>query len=178
MQNIIKDKILKTEKVNWKNLKQLQKDNLKELTKDDFEKLKNSIVNNHYIDPLKVWDDGKTKWNIDGTHRVKAFHILESQGVQIPEKFTANFIDCKDKKEAAKFVTIFSSIYAKVQDEGLYEFLNDFNINFEDIKLEVDLPNIDLENFDKGFIEDEIKEKEFDENIETKNKCPSCAYEW
>jgi hypothetical protein len=173
---VIKSKILKSEKVNWKSLKQIQKDNFKDLTKEDFEKLKASIVNNNFIESFKIWQDKDTLWILDGTHRIKALHILESQGYMIPEKFNADFIECADKKEAAKLVTIYSSIYAKVTDEGFYEFLSEYNLNFEDLKLEIDIPNIDLEKFEIGYVE-KFDPESIDLGMggEAEKKCPHCG---
>ncbi len=48
--------------------------------------------------------------------------------------------------------------------------------NFDD----KDLLDWGLDNSDFGFDsgDDNIKEKEIDENIQTENKCPKCGYEW
>ena len=48
-------------------------------------------------------------------------------------------------------------------------------------ELKVELPDLDMTDF--GFEADETgdpnkEQKEFDENIETKNKCPKCGYQW
>lgn len=51
-------------------------------------------------------------------------------------------------------------------------------------KLDIELPGIDFEGYDFGFdvssIEDEAPAsfKEYNEETETKHKCPACGYEW
>jgi hypothetical protein len=177
MEKIIKNRIIKTDKVKWRDFKFIQKDNFKELTNESFDKLKYSIMNNNFLESFKVWENEGNIYCLDGFHRVKILNILESEGFLIPDSFNADFIDCHDKKDAAKLVTIYSSIYASVTQEGFYEFLNDYNLNFEDLKLEIDIPKIDLEKFNDSFIED-IKEKEIDENLETGKECPKCGYKW
>jgi len=156
----IKDKIIKTEKVEWKKLKPLQGDNLKEFSQENYEKLKNSLLNNSFIDPLNVWESKGEIYILDGHHRVKMFFNLEKEGVSVPEKLTANFIDCKNKKEAAKVLLLACADYAKVKDKGLYDFLSVNELNFEDIKFEMDIPTISFSKFEDSFYKDEKTQKE------------------
>jgi hypothetical protein len=139
---MIKNRILKTEEVEWKKLKNIQAPNFKELTKEAYEKLKQSIVKNDYVMPLAVWQDGKDIYLIDGVHRLRVMTELEKEGVELPKKLPANFLDCKNRKEAAKLVLVYSSIYASVTNEGLYEFINLEGLNFDDLKLEIDIPEL------------------------------------
>ena len=175
----IKNKILKTELIHWKNAEWLQNKNLKELSSENLERIKTSIKNNNFVQPFNVWQDKKGDlWILDGHHRKLALECLEREGLKIPDKLPANFIDCKDKREAAKLVLVYSSIYAKIQVDGLKEFVELNNLDFADLAVEIDIPelNIDFlncnpENFDE-------KQKEYDENIDTDNCCPKCGYKW
>lgn len=173
----IKDKIIKSEKIEWKKLKQLQSDNFKEMTKSEYDALKNSIVKNDFVESFKVWENDNNIYVLDGVHRTKMLRELEKEGHEVPERFTAYFVECKDIKEAAKLVTIYSSRYAKVVEEGFYEFLNDYKLDINSLKDQIDIPDINLDKFQDGYFE-EPKEKELDENINTENQCPSCGYKW
>lgn len=144
----IKNKILKSELVNWKELVPLQPDNFKELTGEAYLRLKQSILKNNFVMSFTIWDSGKEKFLIDGVHRFKVLTLLEEEGYSVPDLLPCTFIDCKDKKEAIKLVLIYSSIYAKVQEDGLYELLSLSGINFDDIKMEIDIPDIDLSKYD------------------------------
>lgn len=140
----IASKILKQAPVKWKSLKWLQNSNLKDIPADALSKLKKSLTENDFIQPFNVWQDSKgVVWILDGHHREKALKELETEGVAIPEELPANFIDCKTKKDAAKLVLVYSSIYARVSDQGLFDFLNDFELKIEDLT-DIDLPTIDL----------------------------------
>ena len=176
----IQDKILKSDFVEWKKFKFIQGEHLKGLTKEAYQKLRESIIQNNFVESFKVWQNGENLYCLDGFHRCKVFSELEKEGWDIPEKFRGDFIKCKDKKEAAKLVLIYSGIYARVQYDGLYEFLNIQGLDFDEIRKEIDLPEIDLEEFDVGFMKEynpENKEKEIG-FLETKNECPKCGYEW
>jgi hypothetical protein len=53
----IKDLILKTEKVNWQDLKDLQPINLK--NNYHSEKVKNSIIKNGFANTIYIWQNNK-----------------------------------------------------------------------------------------------------------------------
>ena len=168
----IEDKVIKTEKVDWRSFKFLQKSSFKDINKDQFQKLKTSIINNDFVETFKVWENGKGVYCLDGFHRCKALESLKEDGYAIPDTFTASFIQCKNKKDAAKKVLIDSSIYASVTDEGLYEFSHDFGIDFEAIKMEVDLPNLDLEKYGEGYTGSDQPESK------PQITCPECGHEF
>ena len=176
--NEIRNRVLKTELVEWRKLVELQPKNFKELGKINYEKLKQSILKENFVMSFTVWQDKETIYIIDGHHRYKVLDLLEKEGVSVPKKLPCTFIECKDKKEASKLVLTYSSFYAKVQEEGLYEFLNLNDFDFESIKNEIDIPNIDFKKFNASYFDIPIKEEEVDENIETNHECPNCGYKW
>jgi len=144
----IVSQIIKQSLVNWKSLKWLQSSKLKDIGEHGITKLKNSLKENNFVQPFNVWEDSKgVIWILDGHHREKALTQLEQEGYEIPETLPANFIDCKDKKEAAKMVLLYSSIYAKITNEGLGEFLDDFDLDLSNLVNEIDLPGLDFDNF-------------------------------
>lgn len=175
----IQSQILKQEPVQWKSLKWLQSSKLKDLGDRGIEKLKNSLKENNFVQPFNVWQDSKgTIWILDGHHREKALTQLEQEGYTIPETLPANFISCKDKKDAAKMVLLYSSIYAKITNDGLGEFLDDFDLDLSNLVNEIDLPGLDLadvmlENFEPAELEDQIKLDK-----EKLIKCPKCGHEF
>lgn len=169
----ISNKILKTELVTWKDLKFLQSENLKDLPKQAEEKLKQSILNNDFCQTFNVWQKGKDVFLLDGHHRVKILKKLEEEGNIIPDKFPANFIDCKNRKEACKLLLIYSSIYAKIEQDGLVEFLELEELTFDDLKFDIELPDMDFEDFEKNFSNSNKAEEELDEIPEEKKEAVS-----
>jgi hypothetical protein len=45
-------------------------------------------------------------------------------------------------------------------------------------EIELEDWGLDLSEININFEDEEIKEKEVDENIETTNECPKCGYKW
>jgi len=156
----IKDNILKTEKIEWRKLEWLQNEKLKEFFVKSKDLLKESLKKNDYIDPLNVWQDEIGKiWVLDGCHRQAALKECEEEGIKIPELLTANFIKCRDRKHAAKLVLVYAAKYAQITDEGLYEFIETEGLKLDDLKMEIDLPEIDFDDFEKDFYFDENEEE-------------------
>lgn len=153
----IKSKITAQKPVKWRSLEWLQNDRLKDIAPEDMAKLKNSLVRNNFIQPFNVWKDSKGKeWILDGRTRKIAMTELEAEGVIIPEKLPANYIDCKNKKEAARLVLIYSSSYAKVNPTGLKEYLDLNNLLINDIEKETEFSGMDLSLL---FPDDETEEE-------------------
>jgi len=175
----IENKVEKFELVDWRNLKWFQGE-LKELTTINYEKLKNSIVKNNFISPFYVTTlEGEINI-LDGHHRKKVMELIEKDGYKIPQLLPAVFVKCENKTEAGKILLAINSHYAKITDEGLYEFINNCDIDFESVKNDIEIPDINIEKFENGFVNDfmpENKEKEIDE-LNTENECPKCGYKW
>lgn len=175
---------IKTEYHTLEELQEFQ-GSLKELSKDNAEKLWRQMVETGFSDPFKVWEDPDGKLNLlDGHQRRRILLAKKSDGtgIVIPDKFPCDYIQCRDKREAKIRVLQFISQYGKVTDEGLYEFMVENELDPDLLKLDFDLPNLDVDYFLDGYFGEgttnEPDEKNLDENIETKNKCPKCGYEW
>ena len=144
------------------------------------------LDSNSFIDALNVWESPEGDiFILDGHHRQQMLDILEKDGYAIPEVFTCNFIECKDRKEAAKYLLIYSARdYARIQEEGLYEFMNTEDLTLEDFRSELTLPDIDLEYFEIAYFDnvDPYPEKPQKDNEgeekEVKHCCPQCGFEW
>ena len=151
MENTVASRVLKTELINWREAQWFQNEALKQLSPEAMERLKASLQANQFIMPFHVWQEGETIWILDGHHRQLALNQLQAEGVSIPDELPATFIECADSKEAAKFVLIYSSIYAKIQNAGLDEFLKLHEIDLDEFKLELDLPDFSLPRFEQKF---------------------------
>ena len=159
---------------------------LKELSKDNFEKLKNRIEKKGFWFPFFVWNcKQENKWYYtDGTQRHKVLSWMQESGeYKIPDKFPCVEIFAKDKKEAAEAILMQSTNYGKITDEGLYGFLNeyDLNLDFPELKLDLELPDIDLNKININFLNEdyvENSEKEIETNNQILTICPKCGYKW
>ena len=178
----IVSQIIKQSLVNWKSLKWLQSSKLKDIGEHGITKLKNSLKENNFVQPFNVWEDSKgVIWILDGHHREKALTQLEAEGYEIPEMLPANFIECSDKKAAAKMVLLYSSIYAKITNEGLGEFLDDFDLDISNLINEIDLPGLDLADTLIDLSDINNTSKEIDPDALTENLncvCPKCGFEF
>lgn len=170
--------------VQWRSLKWLQ-GSLKEVSPESMKKLKESIRVNGFVMPFHVWDDvGADVWILDGHHRKRAMEELEKEGMLLPAKLPATFIACTDKQHALKMVLVYSAVYAYSTDESLHTFLVDNNLleEFGRLKLQIDLPHIDLSQFEtamlgSGFAPGSITDQP---RLDQRNPvtCPKCGHEF
>ncbi len=141
----LKSRVIKTELVDWRALLFIQNDNFKALDSAAEKKLQNSILENEFMQPFYVWLDETTgrMYCLDGRHRILALHKMAAANIAVPHLLPATFIDCADKKEAARLVLVYSSMYAKVTEQGLFDFLEQYELQYETLKDVIDLPGLD-----------------------------------
>ena len=161
--NNIQSRIIATKLIFWRDLKFIQNDNFKELSKEAKHKLKSSIVGNNFTQPFYVWEGEDSIYCLDGKHRFLLLQELINEGVSVPFELPATFIDCKNKKEAARLVLLFSSQYAKITNEGLNDFLTLNDLDFSELKEQIDIPEFSelrfeqkFGNIDSNYFEDEV----------------------
>jgi len=159
--------------IRLETFKELQ-GNLKELSKANYEKLKASILKYGFSFPVFCYKQKDTHYILDAHQRIKTLKLLQEEGYYIPDLPTV-FIEAKDKREAKEKLLQLNSNYGKITDEGLYEFMNEPNFEIDaDFLKQIDLPDIDLEKFELGYVES-------NEDRETSAKsqevtCPECGH--
>ncbi|MBN8573936.1 MAG: site-specific DNA-methyltransferase [Candidatus Kapabacteria bacterium] len=166
----ISNKIYKTEPVAWRDLKFIQTKEFKKFPSESKERLRNSLIQNNFVQTFYVWHDtDKDKvYCLDGFHRIQILKELIMDGYHVPEYLTANFVSCKDRQEAAKYVLIYSSMYAKLYKDGFDDFMQLNNLSLQDVQFEVDLPEFQLETLtDEETKVEEVVEEELAESTRT-----------
>lgn len=147
----IKSKIIKTAPVKWKDLKFIQQENFKQWIDGGDKKLIESLLKYNFVDPFKVWKNGKDIWCLDGFHRVSDLKQLIDLGCEVPEELHATFIECCDKQEAAELVLVYSSQYARLTRDGLYDFLQNYDIDLSAIQETINIPEFSMDRFEQQF---------------------------
>lgn len=151
--NEIKNRILRTQPADWKRF--AFDINTKDLKTWDTETAKEQLkdsVKRGFVNTFNVWvdEDGKSQC-LDGKHRVDAFIEMEKEGISIPELLPTNFVECKDRKDAAELVLVYSSFYARITNMGLQSFLKTNEVSLEDFKGVINLPEFSMPRFEQKF---------------------------
>jgi len=146
----LSSRVLLTEPANWKEFRYIQQEDFKELPPEAKNKLRASILENNFTQPFYVWhcDAENINYCLDGRHRTRILEQLKSEGTEVPDMLPATFIYCRNKKEAAAMVLVYSSIYAKVTQQGLFDFIQSYELDYENLKMTVDLPGFDTMDFE------------------------------
>lgn len=148
---LIQSRIIKTESIKWIDLKFVQDENFKEWISTGEEKLIESILKFQFIDPFKVWEDNGVLYCLDGKHRYLDLLNIKEKGIEVPELLPATFIKCKDIQEAAELVLVYSSAYAKITQQGLFDFVNKYNIDLPELNNTINVPEFSMERYEQKF---------------------------
>lgn len=142
-QPVINSRIIKLEPINWKELQFIQQEDFKEWLPNGDKKLIESLLKYQFADPFKVWHHNGINYCLDGRHRFLDLKSVAESGHEVPDMLPATFIDCKDMKEAAELVLVYSSAYAKITQQGLLDFVKNFDLDFPDIASLINIPEFD-----------------------------------
>ena len=156
----LKDLIIKTEKVNWQELKDLQPNNLK--NPYHTENLKKSLVKNGFAFSFYVWEDKNgDKYLVDGHLRSDVLIELKNEGFDIPDELSCTFLDLPNRKTAIKYLLeVFNQKTNPINKESLDDWFVLEEI--EDIEVEVDWLNV--EELEEVEVEElEAQEDDFEE---------------
>lgn len=155
----IKDLILKTEKIDWQNIKDLQPVNLK--NNYHSEKTKQSIIKNGFARAIYVWQDSEGDiYTVDGHLRADILRELKNEGYTIPDQLNCTFLDLPNKKTAIKYLLqVFNQKTNPINQENMEIWLDDNEIVLEDMDIELDELHIELND-----------ELEVEEDFSDKNK--------
>lgn len=146
-QSVIESRIIKTEPVNWRELQFIQQEDFKEWLPNGDKKLIESLLKYQFADPFKVWHHNGINYCLDGRHRFLDLKMVSESGHKVPEMLPATFINCKEMKEAAELVLVYSSAYAKITQQGLLDFVKNFDLDFPDMSNLLNLPEFDEVDF-------------------------------
>lgn len=169
-QEELHSRILGLEMVKWGDMSFIQNDSFKISTEEQYQKVAYSLIKNQFVSPFYVWRDEKNGgklWCVDGKRRDTVLRRIEIDGgvkildpdtgqeslhtISIPAELPALLIDAASKEEAAKLVLLFSSTYGEVSQEGLAEFISQYDLHFPELKFQINLPDFSIPRFEQKF---------------------------
>jgi len=160
----IKDLILKTQKIDWQNIKDLQPVNLK--NNYHSEKTKNSIIKNGFARAIYVWQNSKGDiYTVDGHLRADILRELKNDGYDIPDQLNCTFLDLPNKETAIKYLLqVFNQKTNPINQSNMEIWLDDNEIVLEDMEIELDELHIELnDELEAEEEQEEVKEDEVPE---------------
>jgi len=167
-QEQLRSRIIGLEMIRWKEMEFIQSDSFKTSTDEQYQKVASSLINNQFVAPFYTWqDENEQLWCVDGKRRDTVLRQIDADGgakikdsetgqeefyeITIPEELPALLIDAESKEAAAKLVLLFSSTYGEVSQEGLAEFIQQYDLNFPELKFEINLPEFSMPRFEQKF---------------------------
>lgn len=120
---------------------------LKSISVKNLNRLKQRIIDNGFIAPFFIWDDGGDCKLLDGHQRVRALEALKKDGYELPALFPVVYLYADDESAARKILLSVSSQYGEFQIEELDDWMNDFDeelresFRFVDEEIKIDHKN-------------------------------------
>lgn len=128
---------------------------LKTLDKERYERLRASILKEGVCFTKHIWlNDGKY-FLIDGHQTISVLkQMVETEGFKV-DNIPVSLVHADSFKEAKRKVLAGASVYGRMTEKSIFDFLNDADLDFEDIAAEFDFPDINLDNLADKFFDDE-----------------------
>jgi len=145
----------KTEMLDIEKLQPFQ-GNLKDLSEANYKKLRKQILDNGFAEPFSVWENEGNVYILNGHQRHREIVKMKEEGINVPA-LPCNFIRCANRKEAKKMILALTSQYGNMTEDGLYEFLEESGIGFEEMRDCFNFPEINMDDFGAGYYGDDDK---------------------
>ena len=147
----INSRIIKTELIKWRDLEFIQQENFKEWINDGDTKLIESILKYQFVDAFKVWEHNGKLFCLDGKHRFLDLIKVAELGHNVPDELPATFVDCENIESAAELVLVYSSAYAKITQQGLFDFVSKFSLDIPSLNAVINIPEFSMQRFEQKF---------------------------
>jgi len=123
---------------------------LKDLSDANYRKLKNQILTHGMVSPFMIWE-GRC---IDGHQRLRTLLKMKEEGILMPESFPKVDIEAPDIKSAKRILLAISSQYGKLTGDGLYEYMQDMEIDIPEMKESFEFDSLDFGDFEKEYFDE------------------------
>jgi hypothetical protein len=132
---MIKDLIIKTEKVDWQELKDLQPTNLKNPYHSNA--TKESLIKNGFAFTFYVWENEGNKYLLDGHLRSDLLRELKSEGHTIPDQLNCTFLDLPDRKTAVRYLLeVFNTKKNPIDEATMIDWMSEEDMDIEEVNVD------------------------------------------
>lgn len=164
---------------------------LKSLSEADYQKLRAQILDRGFSFPIAVWQHESSNFILDGHQRRRTLLKLREEGHEVPP-VPIVVVNAESYTEAKRKLIAAASQFGRVENQGLYEFIEDAGLTADELLETARFPELDLGLFKSEFYDDipppdyegggrapndgkELGKDEFDGFT---HKCPRCGFEW
>lgn len=132
--------------------------NLKYLTKKNYNKLKKTILDLGFSEPISVWENEDKLYVLNGHQRLYTLQEMAKEKYSIPDIPICR-IRAKSLKEAKKKILALTSQYGTLSEESLADYIMDSDLSLEALE-NFNFPEINLKKFTDSIIKNNDIDKE------------------
>ncbi len=125
---------------------------LKSLSKENYEKLRNEIAKTGFAFAPHIWKNPKSNmwYLVDGHQRLRTVREMVEHEDYLCPPLPVVPVEADSYEEAKRRVLQGTSQYGQIENQGLYEFIEDVQLNVEELEA-FRFPEINLEEFKEEF---------------------------
>ena len=123
---------------------------LKTLSEENFKKLKRDILELGFSEPISIWNGQDKAYILNGHQRLHTLKKMQSEGYTIPE-IPVNLVEADSLEQAKKKVLSLTSQFGVMSAQGLFDFIKDTTIKFDDINASFNFPDMNMVSFKEKF---------------------------
>lgn len=137
---------------------------LKSLSKQNYNRLKKQILRLGFSEPISVWRNNDSYYILNGHQRLRVLkEMVEKEGYTCPP-IPINPVEAKDENEAKEKVLSLTSQFGDIENQGLYEFLQNTTIDVSSLEDNYRLPDVDFNEFLAEYYDEPMTEGKTDED--------------
>ena len=145
----IQDRILKIERIDWRQLRPLQPDNIKHVF--NYQAIENSILEHGFVMPFAVWQDEHGDiYTVDGHTRFEVLSNMEN----VPDTLPALFIRADNREDAIRILLdVYNQKQNPIDQEVLMQWLEVEEIEVTRVEvrsLNLKKEDAETENYSSG----------------------------
>ena len=116
---------------------------LKNLSEENYQKIKLSITDLGFSEPISIWQNEGKNYILGGHQRHTALKKMRDEGYEIP-LIPVSLVEADNIKQAKKKVLALTSQFGTMTQDGLINFCEMNEINIDDMMKEFRFPEIPI----------------------------------
>jgi len=126
---------------------------LKSLDKENYEKFRKGVIDHGFSFAVHIWKDQGKNYIIDGHQRIFGLkQMRENEGWNIPP-IPVNIVQADSYEQAKKKVLLGASVYGRVNEDALFAYMTENNIDIDTLLSSADFAEIDMTKFAEDFFD-------------------------
>lgn len=124
---------------------------LKTLSDENYQRLKKDILELGFSEPISIWAGQEKAYILNGHQRLHTLKKMREEGYEVPADIPVNTVEADSIEQAKRKVLSLTSQFGEMSPQGLFDFVKDTDIKFDDLESNFRFPEMDMVKFKDDF---------------------------